>query len=177
MPVAYAQLTCTFNGMQSSPASIQSVTITSPNGAQGQPVLGAVIPTFFTFTATGGSGTYSWQNSQTVSDLTSIDGGPFASRSNPNDGSLGPYGQTGPVLLLNDNPGVGLFTLNGPNPANSVIRFFTFSLAVSVSSGGQTVSCGTVNWTAFIVVNKNPDGPSGGTFTIAGASGLISYQP
>ena len=122
------------------------------------------IPVRFSFSSSGGSGSYQWTNVQTgnvvgqvgystgivlpgnQSISESLD---FASGGNPPSSII----PTGSSAVLFDAPGQAAFQAAGR--VTSLVVVFTFQLQVTVSSGGQTIQCPTVNWQAVTIWRGN----------------------
>jgi RHS repeat-associated protein len=139
------------------------------------------VPTYFTFSASGGDGTYAWSNTQTFEDssgsatYTSPPPGassfpaPFPGAPGASDGSL-PRMQsyTGPTPLneysIGDAPGYNTYAGIGFS-LQSGSASATFMLDVTVTSGGQTATCGAL-W-AFTLTIASPTSYSGNAVLLA----------
>jgi RHS repeat-associated protein len=130
-----------------------------PDGNGGYvPVLGWFAPSSFTFTARGGTGSYTWSESQWAAQSWGMTSGGV---------STGPQGSTGPDLPLYgtqdgstmkyvDAPGL---KVNGNTPTNDLFGisgYYTgiFVLTVTVKSGDQEVTCPMVDWGVDITVTN-----------------------
>ena len=144
------QFQCTFTGTSGGVSPQAGSSSTMPNGFY--------IPITFDFTASGGSGGYTWSNVQygiragtgaTASQLLSFysiiyetlqyANGTVTTATNTTYSS-----PTGSTAFVYDAPGVPIIQ-NG-SPLNWATIVAVFSLQVTVSSGGQTVNCPTVYW-------------------------------
>jgi RHS repeat-associated protein len=119
------------------------------------------MPVNFNFTATGGSGTYAWSNTQTVNVIGTItwsDGASVDLSRLPRNQRERLSNQTTPAssprASFFDAPGLAATRRNAQgDPVGTVVSAsinWSFSLQVSVSSGGETVNCPTVSWSAMM---------------------------
>jgi RHS repeat-associated protein len=105
------------------------------------------------YTATGGTGNYSWGVVQMVGSfgyLNYTTGGGLVNVYRGDTFVRGEFAQDGPSFTFTDAPGVpfmqaGGFLLNG-------FLIDTFSTSVFVTSGGQIANCPTVYWTAWVAI-------------------------
>lgn len=108
---------------------------------------GYYLPIKFIFTATGGTGVYTWTETQTFIETlnaTYTNGSVNQTWDNTDYALQSSF--LGPYATYSDSPGV-----NKNSPWGTVISASwaeDFTLNVSVSSGGQTVNCPTVFWQA-----------------------------
>jgi RHS repeat-associated protein len=123
---------------------------------------GFYLPDTFTFTASGGTGPYSWFEEQevyTVGTVVNSAGNlltinnfktdkPLLYVNSPTNPTAPVSNPTGAVVSLYDAPGLPL-NQGGFSFATASV-FFYFYLYVSVSSGGQTVGCPPVLWSANV---------------------------
>jgi RHS repeat-associated protein len=111
------------------------------------------MPIHFNFRATGGNGTYTWSNTQTYTQTgyTSYSDGridPFTNPPLTGSESLD-FERTGSTARLFDAPGLPARASTGGTVVLAHINW-SFTLRVTVSSGGQTVDCPVVNWSATL---------------------------
>jgi hypothetical protein len=112
---------------------------------------GLFLPISFLFYATGGNNVYSWSDQQVIGTYGFIQAtnGSGTAASGPTQESLvnNATDPTGPAAAFFDAPGLGNTTNYGPVVNAFVV--WTATLSVTVSSGGQTVNCPTVQWQAI----------------------------
>jgi RHS repeat-associated protein len=152
------KLTCSFGGAQFGPPGWGTV----QNG--NYTAYGYYMPGNFNFTASGGTDGYIWSDVQTVTrsgTITYSNGVTLTIPSNPTTESLDNVSKTptGAGASFFDSPGLATKTPSGLGIVSATVTWI-FSLQVSVSSGGQTVKCDPVSWTASLTwktVKGKPD--------------------
>ena len=142
------QLTCQFGG----------ATIFAPGwGDVPKTGSGYHMPIYLNFYASGGSGSYNWRGVQNVVESGQIDygSGVFFNLANIPPFTEPPYYNqasppTGPSAEFFDAPGLASTSLLYGTVAFAEITWqFTFN--ATVSSGGATVNCPTVSWSATLI--------------------------
>jgi RHS repeat-associated protein len=113
------------------------------------------IPVWFDFTASGGTGTYTWGDEQTVQQSGGVvdwDG----SKRKPHSAvrtilkeHLAYDAPSSTQAEFRDAPGISMFSENGSVITARIIMDFTFQ--AKVTSGGVTVNCPTVYWSVTIL--------------------------
>jgi len=111
------------------------------------------LPILFYFAATGGTGTYTWDNIQLVSNEGTLQYQTYTDTYYPlahvdGTGPMPNLTPGTPVATLSDRPGIGTVDLISANMR------WDFKLAVSVSDGVETVQCPIVWWGATLVWPK-----------------------
>jgi hypothetical protein len=121
------------------------------------------MPVTFNFSASGGTGVYSWSNEQIfiISGFIQYVGNPRPSpvyiigaeelNWGPAVDGVVPPPPVGPTATPWDAPGLSRRTPSGT--VYQALVHFSFELMVSVSSGGQTVECPDVFWDANLAWN------------------------
>jgi RHS repeat-associated protein len=141
-------LTCSFTGYTTQTPGFRSGTNIG---------VGFDMPINFNFTASGGTGSYSWSDTQTysVSGYITYQKGIINAAA------------TGTESLNNVGTGASASFFDAPGQSSKSSRFgktlaasldFSFSLSVSVTSGDQTVDCPVVNWSATLNWSTNKRG-------------------
>jgi hypothetical protein len=162
-PPQRASLECKFLGPQFRPVNAEPVD--SSNGP------GWYANSFFGFQASGGTGSYTWLESQYYSIESSVMLGdansPETYTRSGNDAPLASQAQPGNIMVYNDAPGLPTTWANGATVKSGTYTA-TFNLYVTVTSGSQVVSCPVVAWYAKVNV-------SNGVGSGSGALGLIAH--
>jgi len=135
-------LQCDFGGVVT---AFPPETFSPPN------YFGFFLPISFLFSATGGTGVYSWSNGQMIgtSGFEQYTGGTVNIVSGASQETLPNKADNpqGPNAVIFDAP--GLISPTGYGSIVNAMVVWTATLSVSVSSGGLTVNCPTVQWQAF----------------------------
>ena len=155
-----SQLTCSFHGAQFDPVNGEPVGSDHGRGWYADSVFG--------FEASGGTGSYSFLESQYYDISGSVVLNYNQTRSVNQSGNDAPlsFEQDGGRIAFNDAPGVPETWINGAR-VTSASYTGIFNLQVTVTSGTQVVSCsGVVPWYAKVTV-------ANGTGSGTGALGLI----
>ncbi len=143
-PTGPPPLTCSFLGPQFDPVNSE------PDYAKGH-VLGWWAASAFAFQASGGTGDYSWLESQYYNWTETYNHGKTV-RKHGQDETLDnePVGNDG--IIYYDSPGLTFKGLIGTHgPSNYLI---TLDLSVTLTSGTQVVSCGAIPWFANVTVTN-----------------------
>jgi RHS repeat-associated protein len=153
------ELTCAFTAFIGSNAPIAG---TYTNGTA--TIDGYGLPTQITFSAEGGTGSYTWTETQTVTRYLKMPNGHIRLLKRGPDAPL--YWSAGGSTTPPTTPTASVFDAptTGPYPAGNTITWL-FNLQVTVSSGGQTVNCPDVLWNAQISFNSS-GGVSGSSWSV-----------
>jgi hypothetical protein len=115
------------------------------------------MPIYFNFSVAGGNGIYAWTDLQayTVIGSVSYTNGIIASANASSTESLDNAAQfpAGSMASFFDAPGQP--TKDRIGTVNGAVLSFAFSLQASVSSGGQSVPCPVVAWSAGLNWSTN----------------------
>ena len=180
-------LTCWLAGAVTSSVSLHFFTgntgVTGPNAPAPSFYLGDSIQLYFE--ASGGTGNYSfsaWQYIQLVGTATYTNGTTTQTSDINTPSQLdaqypGTVVQNGSLLTYSDAPGARLNTSsNQPGGFQTLVSATLTWYAMTtawVTSGGVTVSCGNVYWSA--TVNATNTAP--GYWQLSGESTVTSYSP
>ena len=144
---------------------------------KGQSAPGFGDPITLHYTATGGTGNYTWNVIQVISmyGWTQYDNGDTSHYSSTKfdptvPSELNPAGPSSATFY--DSPGVMLSDGRGGTLVAANL-FFNFSTSVYVESGTQFATCPTVSWVATVIIGPswNPIQPNGtGQATVTGVS-------
>jgi hypothetical protein len=141
------KLDCEFEGADAYPAE---------EGTGGTSRWGYYMPVFFDFTASGGTGTYTWSNVQVVVEMGSIswsNGSGLVVLPIPTIESLvNTDPPTDSSASFFDAPGLAIAPLNSPGGVfvSSANLSWSAALLVTVSSGDQTIYCPLETWSASL---------------------------
>ena len=139
------------------------------------------VPINLYFQASGGTGNYTFQIFPYISSVgTSIyqgGAGPVTSSSHPDPVNAGGFVQSGADATFSDAPGIPYYVpTNGLQKLISASVTFYGTTIAWVTSGGVTVDCGTVYWTATVSVEADAVLSTAG-YLYSGESTVTSYSP
>jgi RHS repeat-associated protein len=143
------QLTCSYSAFAGSPSPVPGKYTNGTDDLDGYG-----LPTQLTFSAQGGTGSYTWTETQTVVRYLTNPNNVITLLNSGTDGPLywSAGGSTTPpttsTASVFDAPSTVVF------PAGNTITWL-FTLQLTVSSGGQTIKCPAVWWNAQISFNSS----------------------
>ena len=145
------------------PAVIEPLSLQLVTGPSGIPTLAYASVVTLNFTATGRTGVYSFNVTQTKTTSGFIVFGNGSLYTEPNEPQndpvlAGQLNQDGQNLSFTDTPGLAIN--QGKFPIVTANVTWTVTTQVSVTSGGVTVDCPIVEWKAYLIWKTVRRGPS-----------------